>query len=381
MSVLRKFFRSGSFFYLVLSVALAALWIRYVGRAPTRTLPGDFGVYHLAWERYAQGLDPYRADEYSAFKYSPAFLACMGLLPKDPIFAWQIFGTLLLAGLGGAFLLGTRRDDPARGGKLLLGWILAWKGILETFDYGQAEPILIVITVLAAFFEKRRNGAVTGFLLGLLPALKLPWLLLAVPFGIRRGLERLPLGPLLWGYGTAVVGWAMILPAVAFGPSRAWSLTQSWRYLLAHQPSQLFTVDINQSLWMQAQRWWGAGPFAVGFSWVVLGLLLAWLIRNLERLPARAGAFDWLPSWWLFGQLVSPLAWRWGSVVAIGAPWAASGRSRRVRQILWAGIAILWLLQLNPVVKALGSGLGYEHWTDLHRTGVITLYWLLLAAL
>lgn len=331
-------------------------------------LPGDFSVYFLANQRLKQGLVPYVIQDGSPYKYSPSILGLIGFLPDDSVRAWLVFGgvslffwilvILLLAGFK------TWSDFL----KLFLGLLLSWKGVLEAFDYGQMEFVIWLLAVVGArLFLVSRFWS--GVLLGFLPAFKLPWAILAVPFLAQQGALVF-----LAGYGIAWVLWIAVIPFSIFGIDRAFHLTQAWIEILRVQPHELYLSDINQSfLGMALRLFTSAGDrrdvLALACTFIISGWGLGFMIRRSDRTHLRNPT-----PWLIFTQLVNPLAWRWGSVFALGAPFSA----HVVRPIhwrtwsLWIGIAVLWALQQNPVVQSLGL----SHWTDLHSYSLITLYWL-----
>jgi len=340
-------------------------------------IPGDFSVYFLASQRVSQGIIPYVSSDASPYKYSPSILAAIGLLPKDLNQAWMVFGSLSICAWLAVILLGVRLNTWGDFFRLTLGVILSWKGVLETFDYGQMEFFLWFLIMVAArllfsfpFFS--------GLFLGFLPALKLPWLALILPFvmGIRQGSLKCILKcrlKFLTGYAIAFVLWLAVIPVSLFGLERAWQMTRAWVEVLQVQPRDLYISDINQSFFGMGLRFFS---FALSFAWMCIasGLVMVFLIRRGSRRPFAS--LSHLTPWLLWVQLMNPLAWRWGSLFALGAPFAAdTSQPYRIKNlILLIGILVLWALQQNPVVRLLG----WSHWTQLHPFNLITAYWLVL---
>ncbi len=388
---------------LLFSIAIGiVLYFRYPGKFSSYTakIPGDFGVYIKAWQRHTQGESPYVVSEYSAFKYAPGMLALIGVLPKVPTDAWFLFSTLCIAGLALSFMIGARyrtwRDVVA----LMIGVALAWKGILECFDYGQVEvfiyPILIVATAIYT-----RYTLVAGALIGMLPWIKAPLLFMIVPFffaSSRREREdgKPPLRRLklfFSGFLFSSIFWGAALPSLAFGPDKAMKMSQDWFNLLKDQPPTLFSSDINQSLWISVSRWvdvhatvhstthangGSTAMIALGIAGVLAGLFMGLLVLRRPYAPTAQDSFVWISPWLIMGQLVNPLSWRWGSVYLIGVCFAAFRPGRRFlwfRGFLWLGVIALFLVQQNPFVRGV---LGGGHWTEFHEAGVITLYWVFL---
>lgn len=328
--------------------------------------PGDFLVYFQAWQRVKQGMIPYVVTDGSPYKYSPSILAFIGLLPGDPIRAWFIFGSLSLLFWLGAIGLGVRLKSWGDFLKLCLGLLLSWKGVLEVLDYGQMEFVLLILAVMGArsFFP---FPFFSGMVLGFLPALKLPWIVFGLPFFLQAQSEQ------FWkwvgGFVLAWVIWLFGIPVMFFGRERALALTQSWMQILRAQPFDLYLSDINQSLLALGLRLFQESPqvqrLALAFTLISGGGLLGYLIQRRRWI---SGELSTLTPWLLFVQLLNPLAWRWGSVFALGAPFAAQNRA------LWVLVLIFLALQQNPVVHLLG----FSHWTDLHPYNLVTGYWLVL---
>lgn len=384
----------------VVTLCSAILLVRYSFNfeAHRHGLPSDFMVYLRGWQRVASGADPYVITDPSPYKYSPGILALFYLLPRIPERAWLVFSTVSVLGFMAPFLYGVRIRTWRRVGALLLGLVLAWKGILETLDYGQMELIIFAIAAGAAVLH-RRQPLIAGFLAGTLPWLKLPWLLLIVPLAlvpksVSTGVERKErrLRVLLSGYFLSWFFWGAALPSLVFGSERAKLLSQSWIAVLKAQPAGLYYSDINQSFWISACRWVGHPQVAVGLVGVFATFFLYLLsARALKQTPGR-DTLAWVSPWLLLNQLLSPLAWRWGSVFVAAIPLAIdsrafrdplehpsqdSGTLRVFRLLLWVAIAGFWLIQLNPIARWLGG----SHWCDFHQYGVITGYWLALLAL
>lgn len=375
----------------ILGCVAAALASRYLF-AHHGVIPGDFEVYLRAWQRVSGGQTPYVAADTSPFKYSPGALALVQFLPRDPEKAWQVFGGLSIAGLVGALLFGVTYRGLRSVGRLVLGLVIAWKGIIETLDYGQLELLILALGVgAAASFETL--PVLSGLLLGLLPGFKLPWALLFVPFLLasrmepRRRAHRFR--RFLSGYLGGWLLWAEAAPSLTFGRDRALVLSRQWIELLRSQPRSLFESDINQSVWQSVwvttQKLGLAPLVAMGSACILVGWMLGRLVARSQQTAsgriASGQALGWISPWLLYTQWVNPLAWRWGSALAVGMPFAWERmRHRGSRMFRWTvgtWIAFLWLLQQTPFLRLLGI----HHWTDLHPYGVVSFYWLLLIGL
>jgi hypothetical protein len=291
-------------------------------------------------------------------------------LPDDPLRAWLVFGGMSLFFWILVILLLARFKTWGDFLKLFLGLLLSWKGVLETFDYGQMEFVIWLLAVSGArlFFVSRFWS---GIFLGFLPAFKLPWAILAVPFLIQEGALVF-----FRGYLIAWVLWLGVIPLSIFGFDLALRLTQAWMGILRVQPHELYLSNINQSfLGVGLRVFHSMGTqgyvLALASTLIISGGVLGLMIRRTQSAHLRNPT-----GWLIFTQLVNPLAWRWGSVFALGTPFSV----QVIRPIrwqtwsLWVCLAVLWALQQSPVVQFLG----FSHWTDLHSYSLITLYWLVL---
>lgn len=374
---------------LLLSVTFSLiLYFRFPGKFESYQthIPPDFGSYLRAWNSLLQGENPYA----TSFKYSPGFLALIGILPKNPQDAWFAFSTISIAGLCLALMIGARYRKWKDVFYLFLGIALAWKGALETLTYGQVE-LLVLMLVIVATATFTRFTIVAGAIMGMLPWLKLPLLFLLIPFVMAASrwqpdaegkppLRRLKL--FVSGFLLSSVFWGAAVPSLAFGPEKALKLSQAWYATLVQQPASVFVSELNQSLWITIDRLLDFDRLtAFGVSGILGGLLLGLLVLRRPHTPTAQDAFVWVTPWLIMTQLVNPLSWRWGSVYLVGACFSAFRPGRRFlwfRGFIWLGVIFFFLLQQNFFVREV---LGLSHWTELHDVGVVTGYWVLLLLL
>jgi hypothetical protein len=364
--------------WVLIGLWIMVLWNRYpasvslAGGGP----PTDFAGYLKAWMTARAGGDPYIRVDLSSCQYAPGILALAQLLPKSPDKAWFIYSAILVGSMGVGLLAGARYRSWKSIAWLTVGLGLSWKGILESLDFGQPELLIFALAIFAAAIL-RRFPIFSGFLAGTLPWFRLPWALLFLPLILR--LSRISLkkrGRLfVSGYYFSWFIWGAAIPSLVFGPERAQVLSHSWLEVLKSQLHGLYFSDINQSLWVFGSRWVGGGyPLTFGFAAIFLGLLLGFLVTRVSR-GRGDEVWSWISPWLILVQLIYPLSWRWGSACLIGVPFAiATSRFRNRGFQVIVGLAVLgfWLIQMNPVVKALG----YSHWSDLHGYSLVTFYWL-----
>ena len=249
----------------IIAVATSILVWRYPARLEAfhAAAPVDFMVYMKAVERVLSGATPYVVSDPSPYKYAPGILGLVKVLPTQPDRAWVIFSSLSIIGLAMSLLIGARYTSWKSVGLLALGLILAWKGILETLDYGQLELLILAAAVMAGAL-RLRHPVVAGLIAGTLPWLKVPWLLLLLPLIVTplsslsgKGKKPKRIRLLISGYFFAWFIWGAAVPSLTFGTDRAMQLTREWYAVLAAQPHALYFSDINQSLWISAIRWMG----------------------------------------------------------------------------------------------------------------------------
>lgn len=367
------------------------LYFRFPAGPLPQTVPGDFSVYLKATERALAGHSPYVASDPSPYRYAPGVLFLFGLLPNDPIQAWYWFGTISVVLLGISLFVSGTYSNWKSVVWLGIGLLMGWKGLLENFDYGQLEVLILALSLIAAALLSRA-AFVAGLIAGLLPWLKLPWILLLLPFMTAATLRTERRGRLFFsGYMTSCVAWGAAVPSLMFGSDRAKEMMQAWIGILRGQPSPLYFSDMNQSIWMSIVRWFGPESIqALGLGALILGLLLGLMMARASDagIFRRTPALAWISPWLVLTQLMSPLSWRWGSVFVIGMPMAAGWGvvrkpeddipfdveriHRNLRFSVAAMVMMLFLLQQNPVAHQLGFG----HWTDFHSAGVVTAFWL-----
>ncbi len=345
-------------------------------------LPEDFDGFLRAGEKAQNGLSPYAATEAAPFWDSPGSIAIFGALPRDPELAWQVYVTLSILALGLPLLFMVSYRTLRQVTYLLIGLVLGWKGVLGVLDLGQSEMLLFgFVSIAAATFETL--PFFSGLSLGLMASFKLPWALMTLPFfaaariEIRRREHRFR--RFLAGYLAAWLAWLVAIPSLVFGKDQTVLLTREWIKAFWRQYREQFVSESNQSVWISAVRWAGgvdAEPhrllIAMGIATILVGITLGRLLARLDFVSGakirRGRALAWIAPWLMFAQWVNPLAWKWGNVFAVAAPfaWWAGGLWGKRRWTQWLGfglLAALWLTQQSSA---------------LQFTGVVSIYWLVL---
>jgi hypothetical protein len=315
--------------------------------------------------------------------------------------AWFYFLMFNLAVLSSVLWMGARYRNLKDVGYLLGGLGLAWKGILDVLENGQLEILILgFLTLAAAAFSQ--VTFLSGVLVGFVGWLKLPWALMLVPFLLaasrkHSGDPRPPARRLklfFSGYILSSFSVGVVIPSLVYGPERAAELTQGWFDVLKFHPPAEFLTPLNQSLWASGVRlfseWGGLSVMpALGLACVLVAVFLGLLLNRYPISPSAKEPLAWLTPWLLLGALIQPYSFRWNSLYLLGAFFAASRvqpgpRSSepvrfltRFRPAIWVLLLLLTLLQMNPVVQALGLG----HWSELHQHGVTTASWIVALAL
>jgi hypothetical protein len=360
--------KSWSAFFVATSAALAlvvwgSLAYRGIGaHLRGEGVPNDFQVYFQAAQKIGvPDAKLYEPDAAYPYKYSPAFAVLIRGIGSDLAISWLFFKGISLLILAGVFGLLMRRSAPAG---VLLALLVGWQGWMETLDVGQSEFLLLAGAALGFALRAREKSFSAGFVLGLLPLVKLPWAaaMVAIP---RRGW-----GWFVCGYVAATFFWVIVLPSISFGPVGMIEQTRAWLSSLGAQPRGLYSDPHNQSLWATLSRW-VESEIALSLLFALLAGGLTWASVRLVRKTQRERADAWVQMTallcWI--QLLSPLGWRWATWVVfpviLAFPWT---RRSAIWAIAGGGIA---LAQTNDFARLLG----YGHRTELAHWGLATVLW------
>jgi hypothetical protein len=270
---------------------------------------------------------------------------------------------------------------------------MSWRGFLEVLSYGGLELYLFAFAILSAGLVERRPFW-SGFFGGILPTIKLSWVLFMIPLLLRTTTtekkEKLRLPHFSLGYLLGSFSFAVVFPAILIGRDRTLSFAQAWFIRLYDHPKTFGASDFNQSLWQTIERYF---PHFSSVSALATGLILGGLLfgRLISRSSfpeaARNNALAWVSPWLLLIQLLQPVGWRWGTIFGagvflnafhLGADWEKSSLRRRFFQlVVFMGILVLFAAQSSPLLKIFGI----PHWTELHPYSVVGLFWLGLVLL
>lgn len=329
-------------------------------------LPMDFQVYFTARERFLHGIDPYQIADAFPYKYSPSFLLFMKLFPTAEGPCWLVFKAVSLLLFSSALMIGVRYRSRKDFGLLFLGLALSWFGMKDLLDTGQADLIYFSMVIFSGVFWKNRHW-VSGILLGVLPWVKIPWVLITVPFFwecfASQNLKKFK--NLVSGILASFILIGIILPLSFCGVSKSLDLYRSWLRLLASQPYDLFHNPGNQSLWMSSERWFGPRPWAIISFVAFVGGFLGIRLARKARIDSP---LSWLSPWMLWAQALNPLAWIIGSIYTVGIPFS-SGFKKRGEWTIWILVAALWVCHIQFINIKIS---GQETW------GTTTLYWCFL---
>jgi hypothetical protein len=371
--------------WLILGLCAVVLYLRHLSGFDFEkgAIPQDFGAYLKAVRLALEGRSIYDPNDYLTYKYSPGALAPFFLLPSNPIQAWLVakffYLSMWVTGLG----LSLRISSWRQAGLLALGVILSWKGILETLDYGQTEFIFLFLALLMSWLFPRSPFA-SGVVAGSIPWFKLPWGLLMLPLALAASrLGARTFRKVILGILAAVILWGLFLPMICFGWHGVALLYWDWSVVLRSQPASLYSDLTNSSLWALAVRLMGDSRLIlarVTASVAALGLIAGFSVHQYRR-GFRLPPVRWTAQWMLLALLVNPLSWRWASMVTVAVPlsldWSAWKKAPKTRATMILAVFFIWLLQQNPVARALG----WHHWTDINQYGLITFQWLALLIL
>lgn len=368
---------------LLLILISASLYFRHLGSIDSEDykIPQDFGVYLQAREHLRQGQSPYVTSVYSQYRYAPSAVLPFYLLPESEKTAWLVFKALLILMWTAGIWIGTSFDTPKKFGFLVLGILLSWKGLLETLDYGQLEFAFFFFGILATRLLKTRPW-ISGLILGTLPWIKLPWGFLLIPFAgfYLWKKEFHGLTQLLIGAAASTLFWVILAPLASFGWSSTLLLYSDWFMILENQPKTLYWNEINQGLNAALLRLFGPEQSMAAFiPYLLLSVFFIWrlLKTTMKQRSSSTEPMAWVAPWLLLAQIVSPLSWRWSSLVLTGIPFAfpTAGfiRNRKVRIALYCLLGVSFFFLQNAGARVFG----YSHWTELNPYSSVLIHWMI----
>jgi hypothetical protein len=295
-------------------------------------------VFRHAAERLLAGQAVYRFDEVFAFKYSPfaaLLLTPLGLgTPLVAYWCWNALNAFAYA----AFVAW------AGIGRQGFAVVLAFASLLvlvqHHFALGQIDMLLLAGFALSER-SRFRHAFFSGIVLGLLPFLKLPFLLLwALPFVHGEPLRA-------GGIGAGVL-LGLLLPALAFGIGGDIEMHRAWLATLAQNTAPIVCWRDNQGAFSLPCAFGLTPSFGI---LLIAAVILAWLFFKNHRDPAVA----------LFAvHFLSPLAWCTALVGALPliADFIAFARG-------WQRLAFIALILAALASRELLGGDGYTRFLEL----------------
>jgi hypothetical protein len=294
----------------------------------------DFAIYVRAAGRFLRGEALYPASDGPwFFKYAPAaawLFAPFAALPLRIATALWNVGSVVLLWLSARAVARSPGAALPAAAPLVAALALAAPLLLE-LRFGQVDLVLLALLVFAMELAPRRPW-LAGLLAALAILIKLPALLVLVPFALKRNFRALAAVPI------AALLLCLPLP-VRYGAAGTASAIADWSqtlarstppWMLGHNPQGLPTGLL--ALLTPA----GAVPSPAAMAWAQIGALvifalLLWLVRRHEPALAAlvcAGA-----------ALLSPLCWRANLVLELPLFMLAS-RTRAGRTALAAFFAV-----------------------------------------
>jgi hypothetical protein len=357
------------------ALLIAGLWIHLlVSLAPTTHMAlSDFAGYYRAAVMILNGSPEYlyrsEGKDFTNLPVVGLLVAPLALLEYRD--AWRLFWWLQVSSFVAAFALllwGARRFlpplTPPRAALASAIFVCFAPLLRRSLIQGQTTPMMLLLLAAVWLLCRARWNRTAGLLLGLVCAIKIPPLLLAGLFFLRRRLA-LAIGPLLVVAGAVVLSWLLfgseILGQYAdrvlwsnLGGSHAAFNNRSFEGIFLRLLTERSLVD-----WNPTPRPWTvtlclAGSFA-GLAWLLLrrgGWTLLWPREIPRDDDPRTGSLElelalgaalmvlvfpvvWihyylllavplvlLPFWWSRAEL----SWRsWSVVLLVAGTWLASG--------------------------------------------------------
>lgn len=333
-------------------------------------VPSEIELFVAAREKLRKGIDPYsNKTDADTYRYPPGFLAIGELLPSSSSEIVNLFGFFTIVLWMASLFMGARTSSWRELLAIAGGIALSWNALETSFHMGQMDVLALFLAVLAARVY-RRNRALSGFVLGLMPWIKLPWLLVTIPFlqtAARQGPRKL--AKFFAGLFASLFFWGAGLPSLVFGPDRSLLLSQKWMDSIQLRPDRILLMPENESAWAIVSRLTGNSTLGAGITGIVCAFVLSTLIQrpvpsSAKSVDKNGGVLGWLTPWLMFTQLFAPIAYPWGALVTVGVPLAILYAIPVRRSLLgtWIQIGIfIFLFAAEAMNWIPGFSIGMRH--------------------
>jgi hypothetical protein len=314
----------------------------------------DFAVNYNAAQRLRLGETLYRtSDGHYQFKYMPfsAFLYLpLTLVPLDAAkgvwYAVVVVSTVLV------FFLTVRLLRPVRKRALFISLaaaVVLGRYFLREIDLGQINALitallLVMILHYDSWLDRAgpsREERAAGWSWGLATALK-PYALIYLPYFVLKGRW------LAVACGLAVLGLAVLSPALFYGLPGNFTVLGEWRSTLSASTPRLFSAQDNVSIMGFLTKWTGRQQISFLLYAVVLAALAALVLILIYR-GRKTSRPQILEGFLLLAliPLISPLGWDYTMLSSAPAVMLILSHldkySRPARMILYVVFAVIAL--------------------------------------
>lgn len=369
-STRRILYWSGAACLLLVAVILFATRVRHE--------MADFEVYRVAGARFVAGTPLYvAADGHWQFKYLPAFAFAVAPLAECP----PVVSRAVWFGLSVMLLVTLLRQsrvllpEPRRKAVFLVGltFVTMAKFYVHEINLGQSNLLLAVFVLCAVGAWRAQRDAAAGALLAAAAIVK-PYAIVFLPYLVVR--RR---WPSLAGFG-AVLGTALLLPALHYGWSGNISLLREWWAVASASTAPNLLGQDNISIAGMYAAWLGVGSVAARLAVLTSLLLIGACGVTVMRRPSACSP-DYLDAALLLFviPLLSPQGWDYVLLLGTPAIMLLLDRGREfTRPARWLLVACLAVVGLT-----IWDVLGRHLYSAVMMSRVLTVcvlceFWLLI---